>query len=58
MTRKDYVLIAKALADTRPNPLLAEAREAWKQVRDKLCTLLANDNSRFDTERFIDATEK
>jgi hypothetical protein len=59
MTRKDYVLIAAALArpiDAFDTPLETHAAScAWAQACDNVADALAKDNSRFDRERFLTA---
>jgi hypothetical protein len=61
MTRKDFVLIAAALKDSRPvSPMWpASAREAANEVIDRasvrFCNELAATNPRFDRERFLKA---
>jgi hypothetical protein len=58
MTRKDYVLLAQALAVARPSP--GDAKIAWITWRlDCKCIAdaLAADNNRFERQRFIDACE-
>ena len=62
MSRKDYIRIAAALAESRPAAHMAEhiavhAQWQWTKTRDALVTMLAADNGRFDRERFIRATE-
>ncbi len=58
MTRRDYVRIAEAL-----NACRGECAEAgvmalggWATARDTICAALAEDNKRFDRQRFIAAT--
>jgi hypothetical protein len=58
VTRKDYILIAAALRDTRLiNVTSAEflngARAARISVAHRLADALARDNPRFDCERFF-----
>lgn len=65
MTRKDYVLIAKAMADARPlavgrTPFTADARvmgavDHWEGTVAILGRALQADNPRFDTARFVTA---
>ena len=58
MTRKDYVLIAAALAaagQTYSARLIAEARDQWVEDCHALADALARDNARFDRERFLTA---
>ncbi len=56
MTRKDYVLIAEALKKARPTP--SDYNSAHVQFRADVTLIadaLANDNPRFDRERFLKA---
>ena len=59
MTRKDYLVIADALAESRP--MWAENRAArtaqWVDTVDCMARALAHDNPRFDVERFLMATQ-
>lgn len=65
MTRKDYVLIAKAMADARPLaadriPFYASARamgavDAWENTVAIIGRALQADNPRFDAARFVAA---
>ena len=66
MTRKDYIAIADALAQTRPDStmldpiVVKESVEIWDQwLRDRrrVADVLASDNPRFDRQRFYDACE-
>lgn len=69
MTRKDYEIIAKALARTRPEPYgpLYPATDGvarfgtslirWKMVRSEIAHALAADNPRFNRDTFFAATE-
>jgi hypothetical protein len=59
MTRKDYELIAEALASTRydNNSSIAEA-EQWRRDLEAVASALAEDNPRFDKDRFIAAAEE
>lgn len=56
MTKKEYEIIAKALAASRPkaeNHLGAEFKdEQWMADVTQLCDALAQDNPRFDKEKF------
>lgn len=54
MTRKDYVLIAEALASARPLDGATAASVHW-QACHAMCDALAADNPRFDRERFLKA---
>ena len=65
MTKKDYVLIAVCIKNTRLDQLYtfgmneaqldATERFASRLVR-RLCHELVNDNDRFDDKRFTEAT--
>ena len=61
MTRKDYILIAAALKESRshiasPNASLRDARSETLDVTvGRLAEALASDNPRFDRERFLTA---
>lgn len=66
MTRKDYVLIAKALRENRKlweaNPLQIEetvsvAMLAIDGVVDTLANRLAEENPRFDRAKFVEASK-
>ena len=65
MTRKDYVLIAKAIRENRKlwqaNPLQIEetvpvAIRAIDGVVDTLAERLSEENPRFNTDIFVEAT--
>lgn len=66
MTRKDYVLIARAIRYAKPadiqdrkDPRLNRfVQDAWSSVRDNIARALATDNPRFDRARFCDACER
>lgn len=61
MTKKDYVLIAKAIAELRgvypDGEPVSEYDKGFahgtKQAAQYLAAALANDNNRFDRERFL-----
>jgi len=61
MTRKDYVAIAEAFATTKPetadNVQAREARYQWKLVMTEIADVFADDNPRFDRDRFYTACE-
>lgn len=61
MTRQDYIIIAAALARTRPAlpPVFRETPQArqWLVTRDAVIGALRADNPRFDRVRFVRATE-
>jgi hypothetical protein len=59
MTRKDYVLIAEAIATVRQMSYLAgfpQFEAGLDQVTGAISQALIQDNPRFDRERFIKAT--
>lgn len=58
MTRKDYNLLAEALASVRPGTTTLEAAESitqWNECVIAVSRALNSDNGRFDRERFIEA---
>lgn len=55
MTRKDYELIARTLAEANANTMDAHERWVVYQVTRDLATALAAENPRFDTDRFVKA---
>lgn len=65
MTRQDYVRLAAALAETRPNPdeytegsVAFMAHDAmWVVVRQAIADALEADSPRFDRSQFYAATE-
>ena len=54
MTRKDYVLIAAALLTQRPGRE-SYTMSQWLCDVQVICNALAQDNPRFDRERFLKA---
>jgi hypothetical protein len=54
MTRKDYILIAAALKMARSAKESAGYAQACDLTADILSNTLANDNPRFDRQRFLD----
>ena len=54
MTRKDYVLIAAALARGEPIDE-GEARDGWRQAVNAVTAALQSDNTRFDRDKFLRA---
>ena len=56
MSKKDYILLANCLRETRPSPVNAQGRDAWNRVRDTITDALQKDNPRFNRETFITAT--
>jgi len=53
MTKKDYILIAAALASVRPR---TSARlHVWKDTVESIASALLRDNLRFDHVRFVEA---
>lgn len=55
MTRKDYILIARALADSRPTVGYERNLLTWNCTARLLADALAADNPRFDREHFLRA---
>lgn len=57
MTRRDYVLIARALKDAQPNPAeyIGPEGRAWLAAVYSVSWALAKDNARFDANRFHEA---
>jgi len=60
MTRKDYILIAAAIAEARRQIPEGGAHATWEYVSNStvarvLAHSLASDNPRFDRERFLKA---
>lgn len=53
MTKKDFELIAKVLANNKPKTKRGLAWRLWKQVVMELANELAGTNSRFDRYRFF-----
>lgn len=59
MTRKDYVVIAEAIASVREYSYLKgdlNFQAGIDQVSGAISQVLANQNPRFDRERFLTAT--
>ena len=56
MTKKDYALIADALAQTNPKAWKNEWAElVWAETVENIADTLATDNPRFNKQRFIAA---
>lgn len=56
MTRKHYVMLAAALARSKPERFHAGAEDAqWRWDCRVIAEALAADNERFDRERFLKA---
>lgn len=55
MTRKDYVMIAKAIADTRGDYGNLAVQKAIDNIAYALANDFAADNPRFDYDRFVKA---
>jgi hypothetical protein len=55
MSRKDYVLLADALAYRRPEVSWLNKAVQWRHDVDAIATALGRDNPRFDRTRFIKA---
>jgi len=59
MTRKDYELIAAALAAASPKGCESEdAVDTWERICVLMAEALRQDNPRFDSARFFDACAK
>lgn len=52
MTRKDYVLIADAIAQTLSECPEFQQRQGARQLAYKIIDILADDNERFDRDKF------
>jgi hypothetical protein len=58
MTKKDYVLIAGALRNSRPDPTMLVSQviiDQWINSVAHFVSVFAGDNPRFDSVRFYDA---
>ncbi len=55
MTRKDYIKIAAAFANTRPTKRKYVAYTQWLSDVEAIIRILENDNYRFDSARFHSA---
>jgi len=55
MTRKDYILIAAALANERTPFMVEHHKYALDNIALTLADALATTNPRFDRERFLKA---
>ena len=67
MTRKDYVAIAEAIAESRSHWVSMDEKPVSKadafragieSVRSEIARVLAADNSRFDRDRFYAACDE
>lgn len=61
MTRKDYVILAKALRNARPATFSDGAKSheytVWLAAACSVADALMADNNRFDSDRFLNACE-
>ena len=57
MSKKDFIALAKALEETRPDATDALAHKQWTDTRHAIAAVLADSNDRFNWHRFMDATE-
>ena len=57
MTRKDYKLIAAALATVRPKNYSVYF-DTWLECRNAIIFTLSEENPRFSIERFTEACQK
>jgi len=55
MTKKDYILIARALNDAKPFPDKGGAYSAWKMSVTCIREALESENSHFDRSKFLAA---
>lgn len=55
MTKKDFILIAAALAKSRPQTDNAPAYDAWAEAVYQMSETLATTNPRFKQDTFEDA---
>ena len=58
MTRKHFVALAIALAETRPPVEADAARMQWSSTRQALVRAIEAFNPRFERDRFYRATEQ
>jgi Fic family protein len=63
MSKKDYVMIAEIfrmtrVSDEKYNEVSAISSEMWKNIRNMFVNKLAEENPKFDKEKFISFTEK
>lgn len=54
MTRKDYIAIAAAIKASQM-PATNETEASLRELAIRLCSIMANDNPRFDRTKFLDA---
>ena len=55
MTKKDYILIAKVFAGTRPNSGDSKLEDQWTYDIHVMADALERQNPAFDHDRFINA---
>ena len=55
MTRKDYEVVAEALAEARPDPLDVDQVKQWQRDVVAIAAALIDENPRFNQDRFLDA---
>jgi hypothetical protein len=59
MTKKDYVLLASALADAHYHATQFIGGESvWERCVDEIADSLSEDNPRFDRKRFVAACQE
>ena len=61
MSRKDYIAIAEALSQSRPIALSEHGQaqlSQWQADINAIADVLAQDNPRFNRERFVEACSK
>ena len=55
MTKKDFILVARALRDAFPTDAAATARGTWEQTVSEMARALRGTNQNFNWQRFVDA---
>lgn len=53
MTRKDYIIIARALQGAYPVPENSTPIQAWRGAVGAIADAIAKDNPRFDKDKFL-----
>ena len=59
MTKKDYIVIARAIAGCKPDDVQPVIAQETMRIRliDSIAAALATDNPRFDLARFLKACQ-
>lgn len=56
MTKKDYILLARVMAESRPGKsTTSDMLGNWQSICLKLAAELKNENPRFDYDKFLKA---